>query len=306
MRALFAAHLNQNGTDMFANVQEAKIHYSDSGEGQATLFLHGIPDSGAVWKDVTHLVSRSYRCLAPDLPGFGLSEVPAGFEPSLEGMAEFVDAFLNAAGISEPVHLVVHDIGGPFGLAWAVRYPGKVRSITIMNTVFQSEYRWHRYAHICRTPLLGELLQVLTSQSGLARSMLANWGSARPSREHISATYSQFTRSARKMVLRVYRRLDPVVFRKWDTRLRALTAIVPSLVLWGDRDTYIDSEYAERFGAQKVKRFPNGGHWLMVEIPGVVSRNLLEHFSETTPVSREGNKTAASRIELHEAEIPVS
>lgn len=270
---------------MFVIVQGAKINFSDSGKGAATLFLHGIPDSGAVWKDVTRVVSSSYRCVVPDLPGFGRSEVPAGFQVTLNGMAEFIDAFLAAVGISEPVNLVVHDIGGPFGLAWAVRHPEKVKSITIMNTVFQSEYRWHRYGRICRTPILGELLHILMTQSGLARSIRANSGVTKPSREQISATYLYFTSSVRQMVLRVYRGLDPEVFQIWDTELRALAANVPSLVIWGDRDTYIGSRFAERFGAQKVMHCPDCGHWPMMEIPDLVSRTLLEHFSEAVALA---------------------
>ncbi len=269
---------------MFVEIQGANIYYADSGKGVPTLFLHGIPDSGSVWDDVTQKVRSSVRCIVPDLPGFGQSNVPAGFKVSLENMADFVDAFLTAAGIVEPVNLVVHDIGGPFGLAWAVRHPEKVRSIAIMNTVFQSEYRWHRYGRICRMPILGELLQLLTTQSGLARSLRANSGSTKPSREHIRATYRSFSGSVRRMVLRLYRGLDPRVFETWDKCLRALAADVPTLVLWGDRDTYIASKYADRFGAATVKHIPQAGHWLMVECPDVVSRNLLTHFSQ--PVMR--------------------
>jgi pimeloyl-ACP methyl ester carboxylesterase len=270
---------------MFVNVQGAKINFSDSGNGAATLFLHGIPDTGAVWNDVTRVVSSSYRCVVPDLPGFGRSAVPAGFQVTLNGMAEFIDAFLVAVGISEPVHLVVHDIGGPFGLAWAVLHPEKVKSITIMNTVFQSAYRWHRYGRICRTPILGELLHILMTQSGFAHSIRTNSGMTKPSREQISATYLFFTNSVRQMVLRVYRGLDPEVFQTWDTELQALAANVPSLVIWGDRDTYIGSRFAEQFGAQKVMHYPDCGHWPMVEIPHVVSRTLLEHFSEAVALA---------------------
>ena len=270
---------------MIVNVQGATINFSDLGKGVPTLFLHGIPDSGAVWKDVTRVVSSSYRCVVPDLPGFGRSEVPPGFQVTLNGMAEFIDAFLAAVGISEPVNLVVHDIGGPFGLAWAVRHPEKVKSITIMNTVFQSEYRWHRYGRICRTPILGELLHTLMTQSGLARSILTNSGVTKPSREQISATYLYFTSSVRQMVLRVYRGLDPEAFKTWDTELRALAANVPSLVIWGDRDTYIGYRFAEQFGAQKVIHCTDTGHWPMVEIPDFVSETLLEHFSEAVALA---------------------
>lgn len=260
---------------MFVNVKGAKIHFSDSGKGTPTLFLHGIPDSGAVWNEVTELLRDTYRCIVPDLPGFGLSAVPNGFRVTLDDMADFINAFLTAIGITESINLVVHDIGGPYGLAWAVRHPEKVKSIAIMNTVFQSEYRWHRYGCICRTPILGELLQLLTSQSGLARAMRTNSGLNKPSREHISATHRSFTGSARRMVLRLYRGLDPRVFENWDHQLQTLAKTVPSLVLWGDRDTYIASLYANRFGAKQVKHLPSCGHWPMVENPDVVAKSLL-------------------------------
>jgi pimeloyl-ACP methyl ester carboxylesterase len=149
-----------------------------------------------------------------------------------------------------------------------------------MNTVFQSEYRWHRYGRICRTPVLGELLQLLTSQSGLARAMRMNSGLSKPSREHINATYRGFTSSVRRMVLRLYRGLDPQVFAHWDEQLRTLAESVPSLVMWGDRDTYIASAFAGRFCAGRVIHFLQCGHWPMVEIPDVVSGYLVELFAE--------------------------
>jgi pimeloyl-ACP methyl ester carboxylesterase len=285
MRANWLLALLNKVKTMFVNVHGANIHFSDTGKGAPTLFLHGIPDSGTVWKDVTRIVSASYRCVVPDLPGFGQSAIPSGFQVSLEGMAKFVDAFLTAVGISEPVNLVVHDIGGPYGLAWAVCHPEKVRSITIMNTVFQSDYRWHRYGRICRMPVLGELLHILMSRSGLARSMIANSGVTKPSHEHISATYRGFTTSVRKMVLRLYRGLDPQVFQSWETQLQSLAATVPSLVMWGDRDTYIASPFSGRFGARKVMHYPHCGHWPMVEIPDKVSKKLLEHLSEAVAIA---------------------
>lgn len=273
---------------MFTEIQGAKIHFSDTGAGTPVLFLHGIPDCGAVWEQVASLIHSSHRCIIPDLPGFGQSAVPHGFKVTLGDMARFIDAFLSAAGIDEPVDLVVHDIGGPYGLAWAVSHPEKVRSIVIMNTVFQREYRWHRYGRICRTPVLGELLQLLTTQSGLARALRSNSGTLKPGRAYIADVYRAFSRPVRKMVLQLYRGLDPASFGGWDDQLRRLTARVPSLVLWGDRDNYIPGRFAERFGAQTVWHFPDCGHWPMVEIPQVVAANLMRHFRDTpAPATKE-------------------
>lgn len=197
-------------------------------------------------------------------------------------MANFVDALLVALNIDEPINLVVHDVGGPYGLAWAIRHPAKVRRIVVLNTVFQSEYRWHRYGRICRTPFLGELIQLLTSQSGLARELRAASGVKKPSRESIASIYSKFGRSTRRMVLQLYRGLDPHGFVELDDSLRRLASSIPSLVLWGDRDPYIASTFADRFGAQHVRHFPDCGHWPQLEIPEVVSAALVEFFGNTS------------------------
>jgi pimeloyl-ACP methyl ester carboxylesterase len=56
-------------------------------------------------------------------------------------------------------------------------------------------------------------------------------------------------------------------------------ARVPAIVLWGDRDPYIDKRFAGRFGAREVHHFPDAGHWLPIEDPGAVARHLLAFFA---------------------------
>lgn len=264
---------------MWLTVRGAAVHFTDTGEGTPTLFLHGIPDSGRVWDHLSGLMQASCRCIVPDLPGFGQSAVPSGFTVSLEHMAEWLNDFILAAGLTAPLNLVVHDIGGPYGLAWAVRYPANVKRIVIMNTVFQPEYRWHRYGRICRIPVLGELMQKLTTCAGLARELRASSGAVKPARAHIEATYAGFSAPVRRMVLRMYRGLDPQLFAGWDSELRALTARLPSLVLWGDRDPYIPAALAQRFGAQQLRHFPECGHWPQLEIPQQLAQELQAFFS---------------------------
>src|SRR5262249_39059817 len=159
----------------------------DRGSGPPTLLLHGVPDSSDMWEEVIARLEGRYRCLAPDLPGMGRSGVPAGFNYSLEHMAGFVDGLVAAAGIDTPLNLVVHDFGGPYGLAWAVRYPARVRSMAIMNTNFSSDYRWHPVARIWRTPVLGELSLALTSRS-LWRGQMRQNAPAMPA-TYIERTY---------------------------------------------------------------------------------------------------------------------
>src|SRR3982751_356877 len=103
---------------MHVKVEGARIYVVEEGESQGhpVLFLHGNPDSADMWSGVIDRLKTKhrYRCIAIDLPGFGRSEAPAGFDASLESEARFVDDLVSALGITEPLDIVGHDFGGHF------------------------------------------------------------------------------------------------------------------------------------------------------------------------------------------------
>lgn len=276
---------------MTLNIGPTRIHLVDKGQGTPTLFLHGNPDSSEVWSGVIPVLSPYYRCIAPDLPGFGHSTAPDDFDCSLDGTAAFVDGLVTAVGITEPLNLVVHDVGGPYGLAWAVNHPDKVRSVVIMNTVFSSDYRWHLFGRLWRTPVLGELVQALTSRRGFVRELRR--ASRKLTDEQIHRTYDLITPATKRMVLSWYRATDPENFAGWEDRLRELLARIPSLVLWADHDPYIPGRFADRFGAATVEHFPDCGHWLPAEAPAEVAARLLRFFGASTPPSSAPGRRSA-------------
>jgi pimeloyl-ACP methyl ester carboxylesterase len=99
------------------------------------LLLHGNPDTHAVWGPVVDRLAPAHRCLAPDLPGFGRSHAPAVLDCSLAAQSAFVRDLLTALELRR-VHLVVHDVGGAYGLAFACEHPERVATLTIFNTNF--------------------------------------------------------------------------------------------------------------------------------------------------------------------------
>jgi pimeloyl-ACP methyl ester carboxylesterase len=249
-----------------------RAHLLDEGAGPPVVLLHGNPDTSRLWIAVVKQLSSDHRCMAPDLPGFGQSEAVPAFEPTLEGCAAWVEDVVSSAGIADPLDLVMHDFGGIFGLAWAITHPGKVRRLAILNTVFFPDYRWHFWARVWRTPLIGELSLALATRWGMAHEMRR--GSTGLSRAYARAAFDTMTPAMRSMVLRLYRAIDPECFAEWQDGLRALITRVPSIVLWGDRDPYIETGFAERFGASRVVHFEDAGHWLPVEKAEAVGREL--------------------------------
>jgi pimeloyl-ACP methyl ester carboxylesterase len=262
---------------MPVTVQQAKIHLVDQGTGTPTLFLHGVADSSDVWSGVISRLKHHYRCLAPDLPAFGRSTAPENFDCSLQNMADFVDGLVDAIGIKEPLNLVVHDFGGPFGLAWAVKHPARIKHLAIMNTPFFSDYRWHFWAKVWRTPFLGELSWQLMSRWVFTQEMKR--GSRKLTVGQIQEIFALITPAMQRMILRLYRTTDPENFRGWEDELLKVTARVPTRVLWGGHDPYIPRKFAERYGAQSVHYFPDSGHWVQLEEAEQVSKNLLEFFA---------------------------
>jgi pimeloyl-ACP methyl ester carboxylesterase len=259
------------------------VHCEVRGEGAPALFLHGNPDTSRIWTGIVDRLHARYRCIAPDLPGFGRSEIdPDTFDFSLDGMARWVDGVVAATATTGPINLVVHDFGGVYGLAWTVKHPDRVRSIAITNTLFQADYRWHVWARIWRTPGLGELSMATFNVPVLGRvlaRMSIRAGSRKLPLAEIDRTFDEFGPRARATVLKLYRATGPENFAGWEAKMVELNGRVPSMVLWGDHDPYIPRRFAERFGARQVVHLTDCGHWVPSEEPELVSRHLQRLFA---------------------------
>lgn len=105
------------------------------GDGEPVVCVHGMLGSSFLYRKVLHeLAARGLRGVAWDLPGFGLAERPRAYDYSWGGLGRFCASAVDVLGL-ERFHLVVHDIGGPVGFELAAACPGRVASLTILNTV---------------------------------------------------------------------------------------------------------------------------------------------------------------------------
>lgn len=252
------------------------------------LLLHGNPDSAELWRGVAEgLVG--WCCLAPDLPGFGGSDLHEG-SPTLAAMSDWLAGLIGALrkelGIRGPFHVVAHDFGGPYALSWAVRHPRGLASMTLTNTLYYPELRWHRWARIWRRPVVGEVVCALTPRWAFRRELRA--GGPLLAEAHIEAAWARITPRTHRAVLALYRATDPEVFdepvpgevESWAERWRSLAATVPSQVLWGQRDPYLHPGWAEHLGCEKVVRFPDAGHWLPAEDPAAFADRVRALIAE--------------------------
>ena len=110
-----------------------RMHYLDEGEGDPILVIHGIPTSAYLWRDVIpHLVKQG-RVIAIDLMNFGKSDKVAKYQ--IEDEVPYIEALVNGLNLTN-IRLILHDWGGPVGLAYAADHPDKVAAIAFFETAF--------------------------------------------------------------------------------------------------------------------------------------------------------------------------
>ncbi len=109
------------------------MSYVDEGSGRPIVFVHGSPLWSFCWRKLIREFRPRYRCVAPDLLGFGLSDKPEEADYSPPAHRRRFGEFMDTLGLDD-VTLVVHDFGGPIGLNWAMDNPHRVREVVIFNS----------------------------------------------------------------------------------------------------------------------------------------------------------------------------
>ena len=219
--------------------------------------------------------------LAWDAPGFGESEPPANFEQSPESHAALLDASIGQLGV-ERVDLVMHDFGGIWGLLWAAANPGRVASITLINTGVLPGYRWHRLARLWRTPVAGELFMRATSRRGFHRLIQKANPKPLPG-PFVDRMYADYDAVTRRAVLDLYRSVDdPAEFGREPVSALAQERI-PALVVWGEGDPYLPSSLAPEqrraLPGAAVHVLRGCGHWPFIDAPRKVEELLISFLA---------------------------
>jgi pimeloyl-ACP methyl ester carboxylesterase len=119
-----------------ANVDGLQVFYRDAGRVDATalLLLHGFPSASHMFRELIPTLSDRFRIIAPDLPGFGQSDMPSRdrFSYTFARLAEVIERFTEVIGLVR-FAIYVFDYGAPTGFRLAVRHPERVTAIISQN-----------------------------------------------------------------------------------------------------------------------------------------------------------------------------
>ena len=252
-------------TDHVISGVRCAVYDSDPGRYEAVVFVHGNPGPMDDWEELIPAVTPFARAVAMDMPGYGRAEHPRRFDYTIDGYARYLGALLDQLGVDR-AHLVLHDFGGPWGLRWAAANPSRVASVTLINCGVLEGYKWHGFARVWQTPILGELSQLTTTKWGMKRALNAMSPKPMP-----DAFFDRVMRYAdwehKRAVLKLYRASKHVGTRAPE--VPAFAKDLPVCVLWGAGDPFIGVEFAEKqkrfFPRAEVHVLAGLGHWPFID-----------------------------------------
>jgi len=249
------------------------VSFIDTGgeDRPALLFLHGL---GGLWQNwllnIPYFMER-FRVVAPDLPGFGGSDMPAG-RISIQGFARVIDALCDRLGISDPV-VVGNSMGGFIGAELALAFPTRVRKLMLVSAAgISAEGKW-------REPILaiGRVMSIGAGATGVTSLPVVNRKRLRRLALQLVVRYPE--RLSVPLATELVRGagtkgfvggLDAVLGYSFRERLPDVEP--PVLIVWGRNDTLIPVEDAFEFERligprARVEIFEDTGHLAMVERP---------------------------------------
>lgn len=272
------------------------MHFLEAGKDktEAVVMVHGNPSWSLYYRGLFNALNDQYHCVVPDHIGMGLSEKPGDdYSFTLKQRVDDMDALLQQLNIKQNLTLIVHDWGGMIGLAYATRYPERIKRLVISNTAgflipAGKQIPWQ--LKLSRTPILGKL--AIQGFNAFCRGAVKDCVTRRPMSAAVAGAYIAPHESwaHRLSVLRFVEDipLSPAhvsydMVKNVDDHLQQFASL-PMLICWGMNDFVFDKDFL----AEWKRRFPDAeyheydaGHYLLEdagdEVVPVIQAFLQQH-----------------------------
>jgi haloalkane dehalogenase len=254
-------------TPEFREVDGLRLAHLDEGEGPPVIFMHGEPTWSFLWRKVIPPVREAgFRCVAPDLAGFGASDKPVDVGwYSYDRHVALAQTLLEDLDLRAAT-MVVHDWGGPIGLRLAVEHPQRIERLVILDTgLFTGRQRMSDAWMMFR--------DFVVRTEDLPISLLVRRACKRDPGDEVAAAYdAPYPNVASKAGARAFPQLIPqspdapgaAAGQRVQEALREDRR--PTLMLWADSDPVLPLSTGERFAAAIGRPPPqpveNASHFL--------------------------------------------
>jgi pimeloyl-ACP methyl ester carboxylesterase len=299
------------------DIENVNVHYVEAGEDnvsqspqQTIIFLHGFPEFWGTWHAQLDYFAKNYRVIAPDLPGYNLSDKPQEntfFE--VPNLIQFIAKFIQGVAPQQKIILVAHDWGGVIAWPLTAFFPQLIDRLVILNAAHPSTFT-REMIHNAEQRQKSEYIHDLIAPNGVESLSNNNF-------EYLTnkifvgmreGTLSDTQRKAYENVwaqpgavngmLQYYRAMPQLapsekiadtgsgpVVAATQMKIPNIRITCPTLILWGEQDQAFVKETVdgveEYVPDVRIKRFPDASHWLQHELPNEVNAEI-EYFLKTT------------------------
>ena len=263
-------------------VDGSRIAVTDVGQGPVLLFVH-TGFWSFIWRDVILRLSSDFRCICFDAPGTGQSDRLPVSNITLEGASRALIAIIQALNLTD-ITLVVHDLGGPSGIAGAARVSDRIRALCAINA-FAWKPSGMRF-RLLLTLLGSAVVRELSAWTGiLARITSGAFGVGR----HLNASSrAAFYAGIGSQGIRAFHgylhdaRKADALYEQLDHALAGPFRHLPLVTIFGERNDPLGFQphWRHLFSNARQLVVTGGNHFPMCDDPDLVASAIRELYSQ--------------------------
>ena len=272
--------LDADAPGSYLDIDGTAIHYVEAGKGEDVVLIHGWNGSTFSFRYTIPELAQDFHVIALDLKGYGYSARSKDGDYSLTAQSEIVAQVMDRLGVKNAA-VIGHSMGGAVATRLAIVHPEWVKKLVLVDTVTVTEQR--------RATRLGKLLRVVLP---LGAPLLLHRRGARR-RVFLSAVHdpAHVTPEVEEGYFRpLHMRghlhaLGRQLISRQSDQLESPEGISqPTLILWGEHDSWLRPEFGEILASQipnaELKLVPSAGHLPLEEQPDFCNREILRFLRE--------------------------
>ncbi|MBM4255549.1 MAG: alpha/beta hydrolase [Deltaproteobacteria bacterium] len=272
----------QNQDAKYVEIDGVSLHYRQDGLGKPLIFLHGFLTSSNIWRSISPGLTYGNTIYALDLMGSGLSEKPQNQVYSIDTYVTQLSKFIDGFHLENPI-IVGHGIGGSIATVYAIRNPGKVRKLALLNTPLHPGHSapglW-----LLKIPLVGG---TLTGDWFLQRTLRGGVDKPKSMSDSVMNDYLKVFQNdpgARVALLKQVKELNLDSVLKSEAIPNLAQLKIPTQLIWGDRDTYVPldegKKIKETVSTADLYVVLGTGHYPTEERPEDVRQRLKDFIDQ--------------------------
>jgi pimeloyl-ACP methyl ester carboxylesterase len=274
------------GASRFVDVDGMSVHYRDEGTGPAVVLLHGTGSSLHTWDAWASALSASHRVVRFDMPGFGLTGPQPGGDYRLETYVAFVDHVVARLGVGK-FALAGNSLGGEIAWRFAVAHPEELSALVLVDAGgYPRAGSRPLVFRLGSMPVVSSLMGHLDPRRLVDRTVHGVYGDPGLVTPEIVERYYELT--LREGNRAAFGARTSVPFEDHTAELRGLQ--LPTLVMWGSKDSLIPVEHAQRFASDvrgaKVRVYEGVGHVPMEEAGPRTAEDVAAFLATTVADAR--------------------